>query len=121
MHPKDLQFFRTILTDWLNQLLAQSDDSFSELQNSAAAPDPVDRASQELSRGYTLKMRDRDRKLTKKIRACLDNIESGIYGICEFCGKDIPIPRLKARPVTSYCVACKTKNGRNRKSDGILK
>jgi RNA polymerase-binding transcription factor DksA len=30
-------------------------------------------------------------------------------GICEECGEDIFIKRLKARPVTTYCIACKNR------------
>jgi DnaK suppressor protein len=36
-------------------------------------------------------------------------IEDGTYGICEECEEPIGIERLKARPVTSYCISCKTK------------
>ena len=30
------------------------------------------------------------------------------YGICEGCQGDIPYKRLKARPVTTLCIECKT-------------
>ena len=33
----------------------------------------------------------------------------GTYGICEECGDDISVPRLKARPVTRLCINCKAK------------
>jgi DnaK suppressor protein len=47
--------------------------------------------------------------LIKKIRHALEAIEREEYGICEDCGEDISIERLKARPVTSFCISCKTK------------
>jgi DnaK suppressor protein len=47
--------------------------------------------------------------LIKKIRNSLAAIESEEYGICEDCGEEISIERLKARPVTSFCIDCKTK------------
>jgi len=31
------------------------------------------------------------------------------FGICEKCGEDISLARLKARPVTTQCIDCKTK------------
>ncbi|MEE4600139.1 MAG: TraR/DksA C4-type zinc finger protein [Desulfobacteraceae bacterium] len=46
--------------------------------------------------------------LIKKIRQSLEDIKNGEYGICEDCGEDISIERLKARPVTSFCIHCKT-------------
>ncbi|MGD8715387.1 MAG: TraR/DksA C4-type zinc finger protein, partial [Desulfobacterales bacterium] len=45
----------------------------------------------------------------QKIRRSLEDIENGEYGIWEDCGEDISIERLKARPVTSFCIRCKTK------------
>lgn len=41
-----------------------------------------------------------------QIKQALERIESGEYGICQECGKQIPPGRLKAIPYTSYCVEC---------------
>jgi DnaK suppressor protein len=71
--------------------------------------DPADRASQESDQFFTLRLRDRDRKLINKIKAALERIDDGTYGICEECGEEISIPRLKARPVTTLCIECKNK------------
>jgi len=37
----------------------------------------------------------------------LSKIESGDYGVCKYCGKDINPQRLLARPSSGSCVACK--------------
>lgn len=37
----------------------------------------------------------------------LDNIEKGTYGVCSYCGKPIEVERLKIRPESTSCVACK--------------
>ncbi|MER3425002.1 MAG: RNA polymerase-binding protein DksA, partial [Nitrospiraceae bacterium] len=34
-------------------------------------------------------------------------IATNTYGICESCNQEIPLKRLKARPMTTLCVACK--------------
>ena len=47
--------------------------------------------------------------LINKIRKSLEDIENGEYGICEDCGKEIAIKRLKARPIARRCIECKTK------------
>ncbi|MCS7215050.1 MAG: RNA polymerase-binding protein DksA [Thermodesulfovibrio sp.] len=67
-----------------------------------------DIATQEIDRSFLLRLRDRERKLLKKIEKTLEKIENGTYGICESCGKEIPIERLEARPVTDLCIECKT-------------
>jgi DnaK suppressor protein len=39
----------------------------------------------------------------------LENLGNGNFGICEKCGSDLSIERLKARPVTTYRIERKTK------------
>jgi DnaK suppressor protein len=34
---------------------------------------------------------------------------NGTFGVCESCGGEISMKRLKARPVTTLCIECKTK------------
>jgi len=110
MEEKDLEFFRQLLIQWMEELLNHSDETVEELldpQENLA--DPLDRASAESDRLRTLRMRDRESMLIKKIRQSLEDIENGEYGICEDCGEEISIERLKARPVTTFCIRCKTK------------
>ena len=110
MEEKDLEFFKHLLTQWLEELLNRADDTVEELSDSQENfADPLDRASFESDRIWTLRIRDRESILINKIRQSLEDIENGEYGICEDCGEDISIERLKARPVTSYCIRCKTK------------
>ena len=54
-------------------------------------------------------IRDRERRLIRKIQAAIQRLDEGTYGICEDCGEDISIPRLKARPVTKLCINCKAR------------
>jgi DnaK suppressor protein len=110
MEEKDLEFFRHLLTQWMEDLLDHADDTVEGLLDSHEnLADPMDRASAESDRSWTLRIRDRESMLIKKIRNSLEAIESEEYGICEDCGEEISIERLKARPVTSLCIRCKTK------------
>ena len=87
-----------------------SEETVEGLLKSEESPaDPLDRASLESNRSTTLRIRDKESMLIKKIRKSLEDIENGDYGICEDCGEDISIERFKARPVTSFCIRCKTK------------
>jgi len=69
---------------------------------------PTDRASLESDRNFLLRIKDRERKLILKVKEALDRIDNGTFGICESCGKSISEKRLKARPVTTLCIECKT-------------
>ena len=110
MKDRDLEFFRHLLTQWMEELLDHADNTFEGLLDSREnLPDPLDRASVESDRAWTLRIRDRESLLIKKIRKSLEAIECEDYGICEDCGEEISIERLKARPVTSLCINCKTK------------
>ena len=110
MEEKDLEFFKNLLIQRMEELLDHADDTVEELSDSQEIlADPLDRATVESDRIWTLRIRDRESKLIKKIRQSLEDIENGEYGICEDCGEDISIERLKARPVTSLCIGCKAK------------
>ena len=73
-----------------------------------ALADPTDRASLESDRNFLLRMKDRERKLLAKIDEAFARIEDGSYGRCEECGLEIGLERLKARPVTTLCISCKS-------------
>jgi DnaK suppressor protein len=110
MKEKDLKFFKELLTRWLDELLLHAGSTVDGLRESdEALPDPLDRAVFDSERNFTLRIRGRESMLIRKIRESLDAIQEGVYGICESCGEDISVERLKARPVTSHCIRCKTR------------
>jgi len=76
--------------------------------SSPALPDINDQATLESERSFELRIKDRERKLVGKVMEALKKIGDGTYGVCESCGDAIGIKRLKARPVTSYCINCKS-------------
>lgn len=110
MKKKDINYFEKLLTERLENLLAEASKTVSGMTGEIANfPDPTDRAALEADRNFMLRIRDRERKLIVKIRDALERIENGTHGICEACGSEISIKRLKARPVTTQCIDCKTK------------
>lgn len=110
MEQNDLEYFRHLLTDMLEEALKQGEMTLEDMtDNNEIFADPADRATMESDRAFTLRIRDRERKLIKKIRAALQRLDDGTFGICEECGEDIGVPRLKARPVTKLCINCKSK------------
>lgn len=120
MKKEDLDFFKNLLNERLIELLSHADGTVSGMtkpkENFA---DPTDRASHESDRSFELRIRDREHKLIKKIKKTLARIEGGTFGICETCEEEISIKRLKARPVTTQCFDCKTREEDMEKALGI--
>lgn len=120
MDEATLNYFKEFLTERLNNLLEQADNTLVGMTiQKESFPDPTDRASHEADRSFMLRIRDREHKLIKKIKAALERIDNGTYGICETCEEYISVERLKARPVTAQCIECKTKEEATEKALGI--
>jgi len=110
MKNQDVAYFRKILTQKLDELLKKGDEETLVLMETTVdSADFMDHAALETDRDFRLRMRDREEKLIYKIKAALARIEEETYGICEECGEEISIKRLKARPVTTCCIGCKTR------------
>jgi DnaK suppressor protein len=110
VRQRDLQLFRKLLEGRKRDILQESERAVGTMNNESeeAYADPTDRAALESDRNFLLRMRDRERKLLGKIGDAFARIEDGSYGQCEECGSEIGIERLKARPVTTLCIACKS-------------
>jgi DnaK suppressor protein len=109
MDSEDLREIRELLITQKEELLKSAADTLSELAEPAENyPDPTDRATFEANRSFNLRMRERELNLINKIDRALDRLNSGRFGICEVCGEEIGLPRLKARPVTTLCFDCKS-------------
>ncbi len=120
MKKKELEFFKEQLNNLLEELLSQADETVSGMTSPKENfPDPTDRASLEADRNFMLRIRDRESKLILKVKKALARLETGTFGICEGCGEDISFDRLKARPVTTQCIDCKTKEETLEKALGL--
>jgi DnaK suppressor protein len=120
MKKEEMDVFKAQLTQRLEELLSQADETVTGMTaQKENFPDPTDRASLESDRNFMLRIRDREAKLIKKIKKALERIENGSFGICETCGEEISIERLRARPVTTQCIECKTKEEALEKSLGL--
>lgn len=110
MDKERLEIFRELLNERLKTILEEAEKTVKGMTNDRDSfPDPTDRANLESDRNFLLRMRDRERKLIGKIKEALARIDDGTFGICEECGEDISEERLKARPMATLCIDCKTK------------
>lgn len=114
---EDLDEIRADLTLRRNKLLEmvknQLKSDISLDRNEMA--DENDLASSEYLLSFELRIRDREKYLLRKIEDALERIDTGEFGVCESCGEDISVPRLKARPVTTMCIRCKEEQERKEK------
>ncbi|WWP00482.1 MAG: RNA polymerase-binding protein DksA [Candidatus Dasytiphilus stammeri] len=109
MNEAQLIHFKKILKAWCNQLKGETDCTLRNIPEEAINfPDPVDRAVQEEEFSLELRTRDRERKLIKKIEQTLKKVEKSNFGYCDYCGVEIGIRRLEARPTADLCIDCKT-------------
>ena len=92
-------------------LLAKAEITVGEMleTSSDGEPDPLDRATIENCRNGMYRIRSRESRLIKKIKSSLKAMDEGTYGICQDCEEPISIKRLRARPMTSYCIVCKSR------------
>ena len=111
MDAERIEFFRNLLQERIQELLGEAEKTRTTMTGSGTPPfpDPADRATLETDRNFTLRIRDRERKLIMKIREALERLDAGTYGICEICGGEISEKRLIARPVTTMCITCKSR------------
>lgn len=120
MDHEQLLHFKEKLEQMRDDLLSEADKTLSDMtDHNDHYPDPADRATAESDRNFELRIRDRERKLLAKIKSALSRIENEDYGICDDCEDDISIERLEARPVTTLCIECKTRQEDNEKAKGL--
>jgi len=119
MDKEQLEQFRSQLLEKREEILAEAGKTLSEMTDQTTnIPDPNDRATVESGRSFELRIRDRERKLLAKIEEAIGRLDEGEYGVCDGCGEDIGIKRLEARPVTTFCIDCKTLQETKEKSQG---
>jgi DnaK suppressor protein len=119
MKPDKQDYFRALLLSRISELLNGAGRTVAEMTDeNENFPDPNDRASLESDRNFELRIRDRERKLIAKMQEAIKRIDDGTFGLCESCGGNISEKRLQARPVTTLCIDCKTKEEKMEKQRG---
>jgi len=106
--PKEKTYYKGKLEKMLSELEVGSGATVEEMKKTNQEfPDPTDRANYESERNTTLRIRDRERKLLKKVHSAMGRLDDETYNVCDECGEYISKQRLEARPVTTLCINCK--------------
>jgi RNA polymerase-binding protein DksA len=111
----DLEELRRLLLDERAQLLERADllvDDHGDLQGTAThGQGESEHTTVEIERRVNAVLEANAREALAEIEAALTRIDDGTYGVCEECGRPIPVERLRAMPATRYCVACQERQG----------
>ena len=70
------------------------------------SPDELDNLSLASERELAVLTLDRGSRTLREVRAALERMRDGTYGICERCDEPIKPKRLEALPWARYCVSC---------------
>jgi len=102
--------------DTLNREIAGELRESGTQDYAALAGDEGDRASVDLIADTRLFDLQRDVVELDAVRAALDRIKSGAYGLCILCGEPIDPDRLRADPSVPRCIDCqlRSESGRAR-------
>jgi DnaK suppressor protein len=120
MKKKDINYLKKILMQQLMDLLRRSDCSLDGLEaGDDSLSDLLDQASRVSEREFSHHLCSRDKLHMRRIEQSLQDIEDGVYGLCEQCEEEISFERLKVRPIARYCISCKTQLEKMEKLTGI--
>ena len=101
----DLDHRRKQLEDRLEQLGVRLETIENSLEETPPK-DFEDRASEREEDEVMEAMGNEGLHEIAQIRAALDRIQQGSYGICQKCGDDISSERLDVVPATPFCRNC---------------
>lgn len=84
--------------------VASLTEETGELLSSSADNHLADTASDTYDRELDEGLEEDAREQLRQVEEALARIESGEYGTCRICGKQIPVERLEAVPWTTLCI-----------------
>ena len=116
MNPKQLEYFKSKLISWRDQILKDCSETITDLQDNQVEADIIDAAAKEADYKLTLRARNRDFKLLKKIEEALVRIDNGTYGYCEETGEPIGVKRLDARPIATLGIEAQERHEREERT-----
>ena len=99
MEQKDIEYFRTLLNNMLEEAQHKGDSTLEDLTDSNELfADPADRASAESDRAFTLRIRDRERRLIRKIQAAISGWTKGLTASAKTAAKISASPVSRPAP-----------------------
>lgn len=105
---KRLEAEKVRLQDLVDDYERELEEARLTESSSDRSPDPgnAEASSMKLELAKELSIEQNTIDLLGKVQNALRRIDSGGYGICESCGRAIPLERLEALPYSIFCVDC---------------
>ena len=70
------------------------------------SPDALDEVQHAAERELAIRNLDRESHLLRNVKAALQRMDQGSYGVCLHCEEEISQKRLEAVPWAAYCIRC---------------
>lgn len=80
-------------------------------------PDALDEVQFAAARELSTRNLERESTILREVRAALDRIATGSYGVCLECEEEISQKRLQAVPWATLCLACQEESDWNRQQE----
>jgi DnaK suppressor protein len=116
MSPQQLEYFKGKLINWRDQILQDCSETMTDMLDNRVEADVIDAASKEADYKLTLRARNREFKLLKKIEEAIQRIDNGTYGYCEETGEPIGVKRLEARPIATLSIEAQERHEREERT-----
>lgn len=120
LKPEQLKKLKTMLLEErervaseIRSIMREASQTREDSGENKAGIHMADMASDAVSRELSLNIASTEQNMLYSIDDALKRIEEGNYGVCEPCGKAIPVSRLKAMPHALYCIECQTELEQN--------
>ena len=122
MRQEKIQQIRCILVKKMEDLLSVANNAIAKMKNAEGKyADPFDQAAIETNKFVELACRDRERQLILDIKETIMRIDRGLFGVCDHCGRAIPLKRLMLAPLSKMCTPCQnTLEIRSKQNGGRL-
>ncbi len=107
MKKTETSYFLKCLTQQKSSILNKTVEfKADEVMTKADVTDEAEVASRDLSLSLSIHLHEREQNHLLQVERALARLEQGVYDECELCGDEISVSRLKARPLTTFCLAC---------------
>ena len=93
----------------IEQRTARMVDSETPSELSGYEDHPADLASETFEREKDLALEENLQDMLNKVKAALEKIAAGTYGICDACGQGINKYRMEVQPFATLCFDCQSK------------
>ena len=105
---KEMEPYRHLLLELKHKLVRDVlvNQEASNESNDGDVLDLADQASDSYDKDLANSLSETERARLAAVEKALKRVEAGTYGLCEDCGKAIPLPRLKVLPFAKLCVSC---------------